>query len=294
LLCTSPEILNKVYIHTIISLFFTGSCLLSNKKADGIAVAFIKSVCLCIFLCLLTTASPYPLQAQAVMELSARPADSVSVRSFKQENLEKYLSDEEYRYDREFRPQAPSLWQRFKQWLFDKFIQALGNENTSDLLRWSIYIFCGIVILYVILKLTNTSIRGLIYGEAQRGRTAFTESEENIHQLDFAALLKEAVAGGQYNRAVRLHYLQTLKNLSDKNLIDWRINKTNHDYLQELAKTELAPAFRSLTILFEYICYGDFQMNGADFAEASARFNTFDEQVQKRTASTYTSKVVNN
>jgi hypothetical protein len=214
------------------------------------------------------------------------------VRSFKQENLDKYLSDEDYRYDREFKPAAPSLWQRFKQWLFDKLFQALGDENTSTILHWVIYLICGAVILYVILKLTNTSIRGLIYGQSQSGRMSFTESEENIHELDFASLIKEAVANGQYNRAIRLHYLKTLKILSDKGLIDWRINKTNQDYIGELNKTEIAPAFRRLTILFEYFCYGDFSMNERDYAEASNQFTTFEEQLQK-TSSFSTSKAVN-
>jgi hypothetical protein len=101
-----------------------------------------------------------------------------------------------------------------------------------------------------------------------------------------------AVTSGQYNRAIRLHYLKTLKKLSDKGLIDWRINKTNHDYIQELNKTAIAPAFRRLTFLFEYFCYGDFTMHEADYREASTQFSTFEEQIQKAMPS-LTSKAVN-
>ena len=244
-----------------------------------------KYIYLIILICLLSLAGTHTATAGPMIEVNVQPVDSVTIRSFKKENLEKYLSDEEYRYDREYRPQAPNLWQRFKQWLFDKLIQALGDENTSNLVKWTIYIICGAVILYVILKLTNTNIRGLIYNQSQRGRLAFQESEENIHQLDFATLLKEAIAKQDYNRAIRLYYLRTLKTLSDKNIIDWRINKTNHDYVQELSNTDLSSGFRRLTILFEYICYGDFHMNQADFEEASAQFNTFDEQVQNKNPS---------
>jgi hypothetical protein len=259
--------------------------LLPNKRGRVKAIPFFQYIYSIVLICLLSPASTYTATAGPVIEVSVQPVDSVTIRSFKKANLEKYLSDEEYRYDREFRPQAPNLWQRFKQWLFDKLIQALGDENTSNLVKWTIYIICGAVILYVILKLTNTNIRGLIYNQSQRGRLAFQESEENIHQLDFATLLKEAIAKGDYNRAIRLYYLRTLKTLSDKNSIDWRINKTNHDYVQELSNTELASGFRSLTILFEYICYGDFHMNQADFEEASAQFNTFDEQVKSKNSS---------
>lgn len=244
-----------------------------------------------LLFCLLLTISFSTSSAGAVAQQQIQPADSITVRSFEQQNLDRYLSDEEYRYDREYRPVSPSLWQRFKMWLFDKLFRALSDENTSNVLHWLMYIVCGAVILYVILRLTNTSIRGLIYGQSQSGRMAFTESEENIHELNFDQLIKEAVANKEYNRAIRLHYLKTLKILSDKELIDWRINKTNHDYIQELGKTDMVATFRRLTFLFEYFCYGDFSINETDFKEASNQFSTFEEQL-KKTSSLGTSKAV--
>ncbi len=143
------------------------------------------------------------------------------------------------------------------------------------------YIICGLVIIYVILKLTKTSVRGLIYGQSGNERMSFMESEENIHELNFDVLIKEAIDKGQYNRAIRLMYLKTLKGLTDKQLIDWRINKTNSDYIQELGGKEIAPAFRRLTLLFEYICYGDFHLSDTEFKEASTEFYSFDQQLQK-------------
>lgn len=279
-------------IHTLFILLLQTISPLSKKRRHYLFIPLIKFIYPFFLGYLLFIVPTHTASASAAVELSAQPSDSVTIRHFKKENLEKYLSDEEFRYDRTFRPQSPNLWERFKQWLFSRLLQALGNENTSNILRWAIYIFCGAIILYVILKLTNTSIRGLIYGQAQRGRIAFSESEENIHQLDFEALIKEAVTSRQYNRAVRLYYLRTLKNLSDRRMIDWRINKTNHDYIQELSNTEFASSFRSLTIIFEYICYGDFHMNQADFEEASAQFKSFEQQIQRRAVST--GKAANN
>jgi hypothetical protein len=234
-------------------------------------------------ICLLVAGCFGISSANILSQQPAQPLDSLTVRTFQQQNLDKYLSDEDYRYDREFRPAAPSLWERFKQWLFDRLFYAMGDENTSNLLRWVIYLSCGAVILYVILKLTNTSIRGIIYGQAQNGRMVLSESEENIHQLDFDQLIKESVNARQYKRAIRLLYLKTLKKLTDQGLIDWRINKTNQDYMQELSRTDIAPAFGRLTLLFEYFCYGDFSIYESDFEAAGAQFKVFEEQLQKIT-----------
>lgn len=239
---------------------------------------YVLSILVFIFFC----TAHYPSWSQEKTPVSSNNASSpIQERHFKQENLNKYLSDENFKYDREFRPQSPSLWQRFKRWLFDKLMESLSNEQTRDFWRWAIYISCGLVILYVILKLTKTNIRGLFFGEAQSGRLAFNENEENIHELNFEGLIAEAVSSQQYGKAIRLFYLKTLKQLTDRKLIDWRINKTNYDYVQELANKELAPSFRSLTSLFEYIYYGDFHITQADFEQARSAFIQFEEQLKK-------------
>lgn len=213
-------------------------------------------------------------------KLSTR-TNTIHIRQFGEENLVRYRGDEDFRYDRDFRPQAPSLWQRIQQWFFDKLFEALSNEQTRGYWKWGIYILCGLVIVYVILKLTKTSIRGIFFGSAHRGQLDFSVADENIHAINFEKLIAEAIAAQEYGSAIRLFYLKVLKQLTDRQLIDWRINKTNHDYLQELGKKEIAPAFRNLTFLFEYIYYGDFHITRTDFEQAQAAFKSFEEQLNR-------------
>jgi hypothetical protein len=234
----------------------------------------------CCLLFILCTGSILPLLAFAPGQ-TTNQADSLVVRHFQEDNLARYLADEDFRYDRDVRPQAPSLWQRIQQWFFDKLFEALSNEQTRGYWKWGIYIFCGLVIVYVILKLTKTNIRGLFFGAAQSGHLPFSAANENIHAIDFEKQIAEAIAAQQYGNAIRLFYLKTLKQLTDRQLIDWRINKTNQDYLQELGKKEIAPAFRDLTFLFEYIYYGDFRITHTDFEQAQAAFKNFEEQLKR-------------
>ncbi len=234
---------------------------------------------LCFF-CLFCLGSISAVSAVAPEQTAARQ-DTLRLRHFQQEKLNVYLADEDFRYERDFKPQAPSLWQRIQQWFFDKLFGALSNEQTRGYWKWGIYIFCGLVIVYVILKLTNTSIRGLFFSSARSGQMALSATEENIHAIDFDKMITEAIAAQQYGNAIRLFYLKTLKQLTDRQLIDWRINKTNHDYLQELGKKEIAPAFRNLTFLFEYIYYGDFHITHTDFEQAQAAFKNFEEQLKQ-------------
>ncbi|QHT69880.1 DUF4129 domain-containing protein [Rhodocytophaga rosea] len=230
-----------------------------------------------IFACLLSLS----ISGIAYHSLQEPASEQIQLRTFQKEKLQKYLNDEDFKYDREFKPEAPNLWQRFKIWLLTKILQALSNEQTFNFWKWAIYILCGLVILYVILKLTKTNVRGLFFGQAQSGKMAFSETQENIHELNFEKLIAEAIAAQQYGKAIRLFYLKILKELTDRKLIDWRINKTNYDYVRELGAKDLAPSFRNLTFLFEYIYYGDFPITQTDFEQAQSAFKNFEEQLKR-------------
>lgn len=61
--------------------------------------------------------------------------------------------------------------------------------------------------------------------------------------------------------AVRLLYLQTLKQLSDEKRIDWQLYKTPTQYVYEVRM----PAFRQLTNHFLRVRYGNFEATEALF-----------------------------
>ena len=60
--------------------------------------------------------------AKPASELTLQSSDSITIREFKKENLERYFSNEEYRYDREFIQTTTNLRVRFKKCIFDKII----------------------------------------------------------------------------------------------------------------------------------------------------------------------------
>jgi hypothetical protein len=207
----------------------------------------------------------------------------VEVREFSQRKLAPYLADESLQYDRMRPPETMSAWERFKLWLAEKVLRFLFRKETQVYWKWGIYTVCAIIICYVILKLTRTNLRSLFGGTSQKSVPGYEVSDENIHELDFEQLIEEAIARQHYSRAVRLFYLKSLKQLTDRQLIDWRINKTNQDYLSELRKNQVVPhiepTFRQLTFLFEYICYGDFRVERADFEEVRTSFQQFYQEI---------------
>jgi Domain of unknown function (DUF4129) len=123
----------------------------------------------------------------------------------------------------------------------------------------------------VVLKLLQVDFTRA-FGRAPRpAPLPYDVQGEDIHGLDFEALLTTAETAGNYRLAVRLGYLQVLKQLTDQGLIRWQPDKTNHDYLFELPAGPLPDAFRELTRQFDYVWYGELDdLTPAHYAQARA------------------------
>ncbi len=209
---------------------------------------------------------------------------SYQLRKFNPRRVGEYLRDEDYAYDRDAVAEAPGLLSRFLawlgDWLRDNIFRHVLRPGTEEYWEWGVYAVLALIIGWALLRLAGTDLRSLFYGKAKEGATPFEENEANIHFIDFDKMIAEAVGQGQYRRAVRLFYLRTLKQLSDREFIDWRPDKTNHDYLREWKRPDIEPGFRRLTTLFEYICYGDFGIDRDRFETTQRAFQDFEAQLR--------------
>lgn len=90
--------------------------------------------------------------------------------------------------------------------------------------------------------------------------------DDYLHETDLDRFLREALAQGNYPLALRLYYLQIIKNLSEKNAIRWSREKTNRDYLREMRGHPLSEAFREATRIYERVWYGNRPLSAEEFA----------------------------
>jgi len=97
--------------------------------------------------------------------------------------------------------------------------------------------------------------------------------EENTNDPD--SLLRNAIKAGNYRLAVRYLYLQSLKRLSEKKLIEINTNKTNYEYVTEIRKHKFANEFASLTLQYEYVWYGEYPVDERLFEQIQNGFTQF-------------------
>jgi len=98
--------------------------------------------------------------------------------------------------------------------------------------------------------------------------------EQYLQESDLAHFLREAIAQGNYALAIRLYYLQVIKTLSEKNTVAWSLNKTNRDYLREMAQHRMFPLFRNITRTYERVWYGNQALDLHGFKRLEPEFKS--------------------
>lgn len=201
-------------------------------------------------------------------------SSAISVRQPNPEKQEKLLNDTDYQYERK-KLKGRNPWERFKDWIAEKIIDMFdskGGRLSLKTLKYGLIIAAIVIIIFILLK---NNIRSLFYGKSSSTTIDFKEFEEDIHQIDFNDLISKALNEKDYRRAIRLHFLKLLKELTDKNLIAWKTDKTNSDYYIELSNTSYSKQFKELTFLYEYIWYGNFELSEDDYNTTINKFQSF-------------------
>ena len=217
-----------------------------------------------------------PLQAQ----LKTVPADSakIKLRSLPAASLQKYRNDEDFNYKRR-QGQGISLWERFWLWVYQALSRVGNNSFWSAFLKLLLWGLCIFAFVYAILKFTGMSGIGLFAANKKAGGLDYAVTEDDVYAINFPEAIADAVGKKNFRLAIRLLYLQTLRTLADRELISWKLNKTNDVYAQELAGSNFYNDFTWLTRIYDYAWYGDFSVQEEQFTEAQQHFYTFQRQL---------------
>jgi hypothetical protein len=102
---------------------------------------------------------------------------------------------------------------------------------------------------------------------------------EDIFAINYEQELQKAISNNNFRLGVRLMYLHILRMLSDGGIIQYKIEKTNSEYLAQLYNTSYYKKFFRLTRNFEYVWYGQFNISGEAFQIIQQDYNNLKSQV---------------
>jgi hypothetical protein len=131
-----------------------------------------------------------------------------------------------------------------------------------------------VVVMYFLLKvLTENKI--ILFRRKKKMTTATGEDEEAMLHQDLSSLIASAEQNNQFRLAARYRYMQLLQQMDSRELIRMQAELTNWDYVRQMGAHPLNEKFRYLTYAYEYVWYGEFELNSDQYGFLRKKFETF-------------------
>lgn len=155
---------------------------------------------------------------------------------------------------------------------------SLEEQMWFQTLLWVIVI--GGFAAFIMIYLANSNIS--LFRRKSKYITGISGGElatDDIFTINYQNEIEKAVLHNNYRVAVRLLFLQLLKRLSEKNLIQYTHEKTNLDYLMQLSPTIYYQDFFRITRNYEYSWYGQFNINPEKFDVIKNDFEKLEQRI---------------
>ena len=129
--------------------------------------------------------------------------------------------------------------------------------------------------VYLLYILFNEGSSGLFSSRGNNKLKNYGEiTSETIDNIEVQTLIDNAERDQDFRLAIRYYYILVLKTLSLKKLIIFEDDKTNSEYLNEIAHLKFSNHFAYTSYLYNYIWYGEFPLSTDQYNIAKQSFNT--------------------
>ena len=233
------------------------------------------------------------------------PPDNLPPESLGDTVLNKYEFEphdlvQEYKADRDFAYMRylDSILRKTKDLTVDTFsigdaISSRGKEVRQSSRRVNVpgvNIFSNPVVKIILWVLAVFLIGFIIYklflGENFFRRDRRYKSISDSHAEDdlsdpsvYEKLVAQAVMNKDYRLAIRYLYLQTLRKLSGSGLLQFAADKTNYQYVNELRGKPYQNDFAAITLHYEYVWYGKFDIGEEVYRRLSGEYRSFHQKI---------------
>ncbi len=202
----------------------------------------------------------------------------IQKRNFSESKLNELRKDSDFNYEQP-PTVAESLWERLKMWIFYLVGMLINGATTTTAGKVILYVLGITSLIVVVMMMMKVDAVRVFFSGADQGIGHAQVLHENIHQMDFEKLIREATNKNEFRLGTRLIFLYALKILSDKQFIHWIPGKTNHEYVEEISQSELKTGLNELSFYFDYAWYGNFQITPETFGKVESTFQNLKSKI---------------
>lgn len=205
---------------------------------------------------------------------------SIVQKKFDAKALEKYKTDKDFDYSENEVVKDSTFIERVFNWLSRQLLRFLewifgvkyAKGILGNILMALPYIIVGILLFLLIKFFLKVNSNSIVSSASNKPIVSITEDEALIKHKDLLKLIKQAINQKNYRLAIRFYYLNIIKHLENNELIIYEQQKTNEDYIQEISKKEIKSSFKDLTRLYDFVWYGNFEIDETKFVKVAANF----------------------
>lgn len=220
-----------------------------------------------------------------LVENDSLQIDTSSIEKRYFHNLKDTYTGEDFIYERNI--ESSGWWTRFKHWLNDWFkdlfnLKSQGQtSNITDIAIKIAGVIIFILVIYFIFKAVMNNEGSWVFGKSSdKNIIPVTDIETNIQTTDFRTLIATAESENNYRLAIRYYYLLLLKDLTNSEIIEYDVEKTNSDYQNEIIIEDIKNKFSYTSYLYNYIWYGEFDVDDVQFNKAKNAFINFLKEIK--------------
>jgi hypothetical protein len=206
------------------------------------------------------------------LSLLKKDTSAITFKRPSVELLDEVMNDRDYRYEDDPEP-AQNPFSKWINWLWRKVGDFFSSKSYENF--WQYALMLGALCLFIFLLYKAKVLDYIFMSNQNASQLDYVVGQENIHEINFEKALEEATSGGDYRLAVRLQYLRTLKRLSEKQIINWKPDRTNATYAEDLRTYPFCHDFVGITRYFEFAWYGDFPVDGPAYEEMKQLVDSF-------------------
>lgn len=197
-------------------------------------------------------------------------------------NYKSAYTDKAYIYEK----QAPTFIDQLSEWFLKLLIRLLQNIGVKSPKLQNISIFFYVIIaaiaIYFIVKIILKKEGQWLFKRKSADNNLVYQTEvEQIETANFEQLISESNAKSNYRLSVKYYYLWTLQQLSEQGLIELNNLKTNADYQSEIENTQHVSLFQSISYYYNYVWYGEFEIDLHEFGQIEKQYTTLLNQLSK-------------
>lgn len=214
--------------------------------------------------------------------IPAKPIQEAKPISFRvpdKSKIEEFQNNPRFNYHVERKQKAQlSWWDKLWYEITEFFGKLFSQVARSGALSFVVIMICVILVCLLLMKLLNIDYRTVL-GKKKMDKPEIDFYTEDVHSMNFDELIANALKNKDYRLAIRFLYLKNLKLLADKGIIDWNAHKTNYSYQHEIGNNNLRSKFLETTLIFDYVWYGEFSVEEAQFSGIQSRMNDFSKMI---------------